>query len=164
MDLVKSRRMRKLSSLEVTPSKAIALVVGAFPKTSRSIGDIQKDIRDWFPDASMAAPTARDLVRVAKSIPPREWSLEFDCDDFATAYLCKALKERIGGLTWCVGRAIFETTPAMETPHMMNVAIVDLKGNLALLVMEPQETGGGAAAHFLRKPGTGYELRRVVFG
>lgn len=158
------RGRTKLSSREVTWSEAAKLVFGAFRNTSWSKNIIGTTIRGWWPDSKMAAPTPRDLVRVAKTIMPRPWTEDFDCDDFALEYSYWALAERIDGLTWCVGRAIFETTPSMATPHEMNVAVADVNGKLTLLVMEPQKCGDGAARHFLRKPGDGYVLRSCIFG
>lgn len=153
-----------MSSLRVSSTEAAKLVFEAFPTCSRGRSTITASIRDWFPDAEMVAPSAADLVRVAKSIPPRTWTPKFDCDDFSRQYAFVALQERTDDLTWCVGRAIFEKTPSMATPHEMNVAVADVNGKLTLLVMEPQKTGDGAARHFLRRPGSGYVLRCCIFG
>lgn len=153
-----------MSYLEISASQASALVMRAFPDTSRPISKIMDDIRDWYPDSSLVAPTPRDLVNIAKKIPPRPWTKSYDCDDFARSYYCKALSERTDDLTWCVGLANFETTPAVQSAHRMNISIADIKGKATVLVMEPQKTGSGAAAHFLRRPSDKYRLRCCILG
>lgn len=150
--------------MEITASQAAILVQRAFKNISRPISEIVNVIRYWYPDDVLVAPSDRDLVRVAKTIPTRTWTSEYDCDDFARTYYAKALEQRTDGKTWCVGLANFEKTPVMKTPHRMNVAIVNYKGTPTVRVMEPQKTGSGAAANFLRKVTDEYVLRGCIFG
>lgn len=150
--------------MEITASQAAILVQRAFKNTSRPVSEIVNTIRYWYPDDVLVAPTDRDLVRVAKTIPTRTWTSEYDCDDFARTYYAKALEQRTDGKTWCVGLVNFEKTLVMKTPHRMNLAIVNYKGTPTVRVMEPQKTGSGAAANFLRKVTDEYVLRGCIFG
>lgn len=153
-------RRKRLSSLEVNPATAQKLVVASFPNLSRPMSQITKTIWDWFPDATLDAPTDRDLVRIAKLIPPRQWSTNFDCDDFALEYYYKVKQDNP---SWAIGLVNFENTPAMTGVHRMCVAVANVDGRPVLRIIEPQKVGSSAAAHLLRKPSPGYVLRGVIF-
>jgi len=154
------------SLLTISSTKATALINAAFPNKSRSMGIISREIEDFFPDKALKCPSDAELVAVAKMIPPQEWTEDFDCDDFAGRYYCKArsVSKQGGGMGWAIGQVIFEKTDKVDSPHAMNIAIVDYKGTPTVRVMEPQETGDGAARYFLHKAGPKYVLRFVTIG
>lgn len=144
----------------MNPATAVKAVVTSFSNTSRKLDDITKTIWDWFPDETLIAPTDQDLVRIAKTIKPRPWSKDFDCDDFALQYYYRAKQDNSA---WAVGLVNFENTPDLTGVHRMCVAIANVEGRPVLRIIEPQKVGANAAAHLLRKPTDKYILRGVIF-
>jgi len=157
--LLLKRKRNVVRARDITASVAWQLVSDAFKIKSKR--NTKWCMRASWPDVTLDPLTKLQIIKVAESLPARNWiANRQDCDDAARRLFCAVRKKYPTG---AFAYATMDAVPYLTGAHAINVAIVKDDDELKIVVAEPQRVGEDAKHHLLRWPRDGYVLRELHF-